>query len=67
MALQTDPLTRLHRFRLQALNPDTIYTLYANHTNFWGKRSDCLLFPSDVTPLCVPNLLRISFLPSEQP
>lgn len=63
--LQTDPLTRLHPFRRGSLKPQRTYTLYAKHNRFWGKRSDYLLLPRAVKPLCVPGLMRISLHPNE--
>lgn len=65
--LRTDPLTRLHPVRHAALKPQSTYTLYAKHARFWGKRSDYIILPCAVKPLCVPNLLRVTLLPNESP
>lgn len=65
--LRTDPLIRLHPVRHAALKPDSTYTIYAKHARFWGKRSDYIILPCAVKPLCVPTLLRVTLLPSESP
>lgn len=65
--LRMDPLSRLHPFRRAALTPQSTYTLYAKHARFWGKRSDYVLLPCAVKPLCVPNILGFSLLPNESP
>lgn len=62
-----DPLTRLHPFQHAALKPESTYTLYAKHTRFWGRRSDYIILPCAVKPLCAPALVRVALLPNESP